>query len=621
MTTAKVDKKQKQYELGLSEKIKQDIIDFIEERNSTGGNVTTGNLFCEWVLYNVFELREDEVINAVEISGKHDNGIDAIFEYNGEICILQSKYNNAHSIDGIQRFINDCKRLVNEPPTTNRSVVQEMLANVREAFQNDEIVNCFYVTNNHISDWEKTNIRSEIKTLGDEFNSLKFDFMDFDSILENFLVKDGQLPKEIRDKDMPLFIQESFEKFDTKVAMVRLRDFADFVNKGGNVLFHSNIRNHIKSSQINKGIKHTLENEPGKFWFYNNGITIVCYDFWHKGGQFFVKAPQIVNGCQTAKSIGDYFKTSTLKELSQIEHEGHLLIKIIRTRKSIKDVDKKALRDNITRYTNSQNAVKGLDFYALDEFQQQLKNRFKEYGYFYEIQRGSFIAKSPAEKASYTGNSNYNYLLEKDKSKNKYVLTAKEVIQSYTAGILQWPHTAYGRANELTPNGSKWQDIMNEETKKLPLEYFLFPYLVLKYAKEVLKYKTGPSDFRKNSAFLFVATYFLFLLTLYNSINESEYESPTDINIGVLSSLFNNSELNQKVMRNIHEILKSFFRDSQIKEEVGDNLRGFLQNKIPRTRNWNVLKQKIVQQIEDLEQSIDEDEQNTFEELVDLLRV
>ena len=85
-------------------------------------------------------------------------------------------------------------------------------------------------------------------------------------------------------------------------------------------------------------------------------------------------------------------------------------------------------------------------------------------------------------------------------------------MQSYTAGIIQWPHTAYGRANDLTPNGDRWQDIMNEETKDFPLEHFLFPYLVLKYAKEVLKYKTGPTDFR-NDAGVFICFNLLFVYT------------------------------------------------------------------------------------------------------------
>lgn len=160
-----------------------------------------------------------------------------------------------------------------------------MLTTVRDQFQKGCPINCYYVTNSEIIDWHKENVKSELKTLDKEFSMLNFQFIDFEIILEKFLVKDGQLPKEIREMTIGITIQNNFQEFDTTVAMVRLRDFAEFVNKGGNLLVHSNIRNHIKSSKINRGIKNTLENEPEKFWFYNNGITIVGYDFFQKTGQ------------------------------------------------------------------------------------------------------------------------------------------------------------------------------------------------------------------------------------------------------------------------------------------------------------------------------------------------
>ncbi|MGG2953402.1 AIPR family protein [Geobacillus stearothermophilus] len=433
-----------------------------------------------------------------------------------------------------------------------------------------------------------------------------------EKIQEEIEIKKGMLPKEFRDKVIKLFIGKNFEESNTIVAVVKLRDFANFVNDGGNLLFHSNIRNYLKGTKINKGIKATLKEEPERFWFYNNGVTIVCEDYSQQKGVVHLKAPQIVNGCQTAKTLADYFKTKTTKELNEIKQDGHLLVKIIRTKKSAEENEKKELRDNITRYTNSQNAVRGLDFYALDTFQRNLfyaldtfqrnlKSTLKQYGYYYEIQRGSFITEPSQVQKSFNGYDDYNYLLKSVKSSKKYVLPAKEVIQAFTAGIKQMPSVAYGRANELTPLGSKWDKIINEDTKNLAPEYFLFPYLILKYAKEELNYKTGASDFRKNAAFLFVATYFLFIMTLVQKVSGKEYESPEEIDIEIYKNIIVNQSLNEKLLNKTHGILKHFFLDSKIEEEVGDNLRGFLQNKIHKDKNWMVLKRKIAQVIDDLE--------------------
>lgn len=601
MSTAKNSKKRIQIERELAKQIEQSIEEYISERNNFNDKVGIGNSFCEWILYNVFELREDEVIDGVEISGKFDNGIDAVFEYNGEICILQSKYNSAHSIDSMIRFIADCQRIATEPPLSDRDIVLEMCKNVREAYENKETINCYYTTNNFISEWEILQKNSALKNLNEDFNNLKFNFFDFDSIHEEIEIKKGMLPKEFRDKVIPLPIQDNFESFGTIVAMVKIKDFANFVNRGGNTLFHSNIRNHLKNTKINQGIKKTLKEELDKFWYYNNGVTVVCDEYEPLRGSVHMTAPQIVNGCQTAKTLAEHFKNKTSKELAEINQEGHLLVRVIRTKKSAEEKEKKKLRDMITRYTNSQNAVKGLDFYALDTFQRELKVILTQHGYYYEIQRGSFITEPASVQKSFKGNEDYNYLLKYVKTSKKFVLPAKEVIQSFTAAIKQMPNTAYGRANELTPLGSQWDKIINEETKNLPFEHFLFPYLVLRYAKEKLNYKTGPNDFRKNAAFLFVATYYLFLVNIVNRIKKKKYETPDEININLYKTLFKRDKLNEELLEITHGILKGFFREMVIEEEIGDNLRGFLQNKIHKEANWKVLKRKIDQMIDDLE--------------------
>ena len=49
--------------------IMESIDEYIGQNISNGNTVEVGQKFCEWVLINVFELREDEVFDATEISG------------------------------------------------------------------------------------------------------------------------------------------------------------------------------------------------------------------------------------------------------------------------------------------------------------------------------------------------------------------------------------------------------------------------------------------------------------------------------------------------------------------------------------------------------------------------
>ena len=44
----------------------------------------------------------------------------------------------------------------------------------------------------------------------------------------------------------------------------------------GNRLFAKNIRYYKGSTEVNQGIKEVLKTEPDKFFYYNNGIKVLC---------------------------------------------------------------------------------------------------------------------------------------------------------------------------------------------------------------------------------------------------------------------------------------------------------------------------------------------------------
>lgn len=604
-----------QNEQYLINQVKESIKEYLSEQNAES-NVHKGTAFTEWVLYNVFQLREDEVYEAILVSGKEDNGIDAIFELNGELCILQAKYETSHSIDSVHRFTKDCTRLLKNKPDSTRDIVLESGAKIREAYEKKEKINCFYVTNNElVGEWEKDQFVTSLKAEQKSYPLMSFELMSLPEIVARIEVNKGLLPLEFRTKEFKLRFQQSLVTDDTFVTNVYLKDLASFVNKGGNTLFHSNIRNYLKSTNINRGIKYTIENEIQNFWYFNNGITVVCDEWYEKSGDLIMKSPQIVNGCQSAKTIATLFKHYTTKDINNIQNEGLVLVKIIKTKKSTNDLEKKDFRDNITRFTNSQNAVRGLDFYALDRFQHELKNRFQKKSFYYEIQRGAFITEKPKDQQSYTGIEEYNYLLEAVKSSKKFVLPAKEVIQSFTAGIKLMPNIAYGRANLLTPIGAKWDEIMNEDTKSLEIEHFLFPYLVWLYAKNSLNYKQGQDGFRKNSAHLFVSTYYLLLMNLYSRLKQEKISSPTQIQIKHLQQLMSNKNVNKMLLKRADRTLTFFFRDSLIKDTIDDNLRGFLQNTLKNPSDyWNVLQSTVKDTVLDIEQE-EEDLLKTIKEI------
>ena len=554
--------------------------------------VAKGNAFSKWVLTNTLELREDEVHGATDVAGKGDNGVDAMFEGDDAFYVVQTKYGTSHSLDSMLRFKDDCSRLLQDVPIAARAELGTKCATLRTKYALRERIRCIYVTSTPFSSFEGIRAKEASTEFGTNSQHVSLEYWDINSIGDIIDENTGRLPRDFRGKTFNLFIGHYFETDDAVVSSVRLRDFASLVREAGNGLFHSNIRNFLHKTPINKGIKNTLQMEPDRFWFYNNGVTIVCDEYKITKGVLSISEPQVVNGCQTARSVSDYFSERTPGELSPSEMNALLLVRVIRTKRGANENAKKILRDSITRYTNSQNAVKGLDFYALDNFQRELQRMFADIGYYYEIQRGAAAVDPKVKSAS--GVAAYRYLLDK---KFDNVLRAKEVIQAFAAGVRQRPNVAYSRPAELTPMGEKWSEIVNEGTQSLPIEFFLYPLLVLYYAKIHLGYKAGADDHRKSAALLFTSAYFTAATILAEKVTGKSYDEPVKLPTDFLRKIFSTKDVNIQLLKLVDRALDRYFDDSYIQEQVGDDLNGFLKI-IVREKPWSELKRRLTLAVE-----------------------
>ena len=73
-------------------------------------------------------------------------------------------------------------------------------------------------------------------------------------------------------------------------------------------LFARNIRGFLgMKSPVNKGMEETLKKEPERFFYYNNGVTIICDEAERKssGGRDILQVanPQVINGQQTTRTL------------------------------------------------------------------------------------------------------------------------------------------------------------------------------------------------------------------------------------------------------------------------------------------------------------------------------
>jgi hypothetical protein len=136
-------------------------------------------------------------------------------------------------------------------------------------------------------------------------------------------------------------------------------------------LLEANVRSFlsVKGKGVNAGIQGTLREAPGRFMAYNNGIVLVA-DEMRLGrrddgstGIAWLRGMQIVNGGQTTASI--YFTKLKYKgtDLSKVRVPAKVIVM-----KAQDPVDEEALISDISRFANSQNAVKQSDLSANKPF-------------------------------------------------------------------------------------------------------------------------------------------------------------------------------------------------------------------------------------------------------------
>lgn len=175
-------------------------------------------------------------------------------------------------------------------------------------------------------------------------------------------------------------------------------DLAYIYDRWGTRLLEQNVRVFLQArSNVNKGIKRTLENEPELFFSFNNGITAtaeaITTEITDEGLVITgLENLQIVNGGQTTASVYAAFKAK--HDLSRVYVQMKLSI--------VSPEAAKELVPRISEYANSQNKVSAADFFAnhpfhvrIEEFSRRILAPAKDDSFdltkwFYERARGSY---------------------------------------------------------------------------------------------------------------------------------------------------------------------------------------------------------------------------------------
>ena len=340
-----------------------------------------------------FGLNDEEAFDGI-VDGSNDFGVDALYfaqPEDGElpITLMQGKYktdlnsNAAFPEQAITKMIAAIDTIFDpdKPVKVNRRLEQR-IEDIRSFVREGVIprINAVAVSNGKIwTEQAQQRINNATERYGSQVNWRHIGTDDLLALL--------QARKSI-DDNITLVGTATVEAFNFRrvlIGRMPVAELARLTDQYGDQLFDRNIRRYLGMSgnRVNEAMAATLSDseERPNFYFYNNGITIVCSQFRHNALQqqswtVQVEDLQIVNGGQTSRTV------QQVREKGSDLDRAEVLVRIYELNEDDTDIV-----DAITFATNSQNPVDLRDLKANDPLQKALMEAIKGLGYTYRTKR------------------------------------------------------------------------------------------------------------------------------------------------------------------------------------------------------------------------------------------
>ncbi|EKU96932.1 AIPR protein [Leptolyngbya sp. PCC 7375] len=394
--TSKFAVKQLQGEI---KKLFEDLIDLTDLEN-TRINKEIAFLsrgFAAYTLYSLAGISASEAAESV-VDGKGDNGIDAIFWHKSDniLWLVQSKWIQKGAgqpeYSGINTFSTGVRNLIED----NLDRPNYRLFHKKEEAER-ALATIGVKVNLLIAHTGQGISKMSRKCLDDLVQDLNINESDDDAFRYQVFDKDIAYKHAVENANK-LNIETEFNlsnwgKMDAPYTafygQVSALDLAKLWLEHRNNLFANNLRDFIGRTKANDDINQTLKEDPASFWYFNNGVTILCNDLRRKtkgikrlNDDFFCKGISIINGAQTIGSIGRFYEENPKDSEENLE-QVEVFVKLISLDGCPEDFGVK-----VTRATNTQNHVEDRDFLALDPIQQKIARELKAWDrsktYFYK---------------------------------------------------------------------------------------------------------------------------------------------------------------------------------------------------------------------------------------------
>jgi hypothetical protein len=372
---------------------KQISADYFQQKFSNDGQ-----RFVAWYLRNILFRDMNETRDDIT-DGADDKQIDAII-IDGDkslVHIIQGKFIQCGAIDAepLREVLSSWMQIKNLARLQNvaNAKLQRKLSELATALEDDYEVSFELITTGVLTDSAKNDLETFQKELARISENEDFDatihVIEKDEIKRRYeyaIESDNPSINYKLNLGGSKFMHHEIAGTPVIIAALPLKECIKLPGIKDGTLFQKNVRKSLGSSNaVNKGIRNTIIGDKrSDFFFFHNGVTVLCNKMEIDGGILSLYGLSVVNGCQSLNTILSCSETVKKAE------DAFILFRFY-------EIPQRDRADKISIYTNSQSAVKARDLRSNDKRVLAIKRS-------YEIKypSGYFITKrgeiAPADK-------------------------------------------------------------------------------------------------------------------------------------------------------------------------------------------------------------------------------
>ncbi len=379
-------------------KLAEDLAPEFETRLNIVNNAVKlrSTAFVFLVVKTVLDLSDDVALDCLT-EGGHDFGVDAVYIGDVEegefvVTLFQGKYKQDLAGEanfpqnGVEKVIQAIRYLFNpDAQITTNPLLTKRVEEIRSLVRDGQIPRVRAVLCNNGLEWN-TAAQQLIDQAAFPREQVSWEHVNHDHVVHLL-----QAAREVNDtlRLSGKAIVEDFDYCRVVVGKVLVREIESLFNRNGDLLLERNVCRFLglQSNRVNQNIAYTLQtsNDRSNFYFYNNGITLLCRKFSYnalqgENYQLRVEGLQVINGGQTCKTI-----QSTLASLTGVEEGFEKAFVLVRLYEL--PSESAYLVSNITYATNNQNPVDLRDLRSNDAKQKSLETAIRDLGFEYHRYR------------------------------------------------------------------------------------------------------------------------------------------------------------------------------------------------------------------------------------------